>query len=116
MHRARSPSDLAYQRAERDLRRVVPVLKAALPLRRIIAFGSYARRDMHQLSDVDLILIGDFTEPPKKRMRQLMDLIYELDLETDFQIVAYTPAEFERLRDGAFLSEALPDAVEIPLT
>ena len=37
-----------------------------------IAFGSYARGDMHELSDLDLILVGDFTLPPKARMRQIM--------------------------------------------
>ena len=115
MHRARSASDLARERAERDLNKLIPALLANFPIRRLLAFGSFARRDMHELSDLDLILVGDFEEPRKLRVRAVRELVDDLELETEIDVTAYTPAEFEKARDGVFLETALGESVEIKL-
>jgi predicted nucleotidyltransferase len=116
MHRARSASDLARERAERDLNKLIPALLANFPIRRLLAFGSFARRDMHELSDLDLILIGDFEEPRKLRVRAVRELVDDLGLRTEIDVTAYTPAEFEKARDGVFLENALSESIEIELS
>ncbi len=69
-----------------------------------ILFGSYAqgRRDLG--TDIDLILVMEsglgFVER-NARLRQQFLLGVDLDL------VAYTPQEFERVREGAFLRHVL---------
>src|SRR5260370_34091095 len=115
MRRARSASDLARERAERDLNKLIPALLANFPIRRLLAFGSFARRDMHELSDLDLILVGDFEEPRKLRVRAVRELVDDLGLQTEIDVTAHTPAEFEKARDGVFLETALSESVEIKL-
>jgi len=71
---------------------------------------------MHELSDLDLILIGDFEEPRKLRVRAVRELVDDLGLRTEIDVTAYTPAEFEKARDGVFLENALSESIEIELS
>lgn len=45
------------------LQAAVPRLRAALPLRRVVLFGSYARGDFTAASDVDLLVV--YADPPR---------------------------------------------------
>lgn len=115
MHLARRASDLARERAQRDLKRLLPALASRFRLHRALAFGSFARGDMHELSDLDLVLVGDFQCPQRERQRSLRDLVWELDLETPVEVLALTPEELERARQRRFFAHILADAVELSL-
>jgi len=77
---------------------------------RIVLFGSAARGSMHEGSDIDLIVIGDFSERFHRRIAALLDLT-DLPVEP----LCYTPAEFERLVEekNPFILEALLDGVDL---
>lgn len=64
---------------------------------RIYLFGSWARGDETEDSDIDLLIIKNTDLPRYKRARGMRRLIrpykYPLDL------IVYTPEEFERERD-----------------
>lgn len=115
MHRTRAASARARERAGRDLERLLPVLAARFPLRRALAFGSFARGDMHELSDVDLLLIGDFAAPRRERERAVRDIVWDLGLETPVEVVALTPGELEAGRERPFQQTILAEAIELRL-
>lgn len=115
MHRPRRASDRFRERAERELKRLLPALAAGLPLRRALAFGSFARGDMHELSDLDLLLVGDFRDPPRLRERAVREIAWRVGTELPIDVIACTPAELEAGRERPLLAEALAEAVELAL-
>lgn len=73
----------------------------------VILFGSFARQDVHEGSDVDLVVVADFQEPFLDRIRLLMDLNDGIGLP--LEPVGYTPEEFRRMREAGnrFVQEVL---------
>jgi len=60
-----------------------------------LLFGSFARADVHEGSDVDIAVIADFREPFLDRIRRLLDLNEGLGLP--LEPVGYTPEEFRTM-------------------
>ncbi len=80
-------------RIERELRRVVEAL-GKLGAQRIVLFGSHARGDFNEASDIDLMVILDTKERMVERIERVLEVI---DSELTFEPLVYTPEEFERL-------------------
>jgi len=85
------------------------IVETFLPFRphRILLFGSRARGDDDECSDIDLIVVY----PTEKRF---MDRLEELYLAWNFpvsvDILAYTPQELESLLDwNAFVRQAVEE-------
>jgi uncharacterized protein len=74
---------------------------------KIILFGSYARGNYNEDSDLDFILIKDTTAPKHKRGLEVRRLFYGLSIPMDFKI--YTTIEFtnELSNQYSFLSSAI---------
>ncbi|TAJ43680.1 nucleotidyltransferase domain-containing protein [Methanofollis fontis] len=85
-------------------------VRSRFRIERIILFGSAATGTLHEGSDIDLIVIGDFSERFHKRIAALLDLT-DLPIEP----LCYTPAEFERLVEekNPFIIEALLEGVDL---
>jgi predicted nucleotidyltransferase len=69
-------------------------------LKGIILYGSYARGDFEDGSDIDIIiLLEDMNEPIVERERYF-DVIYELDLKYDtvISIIPFKEEEFKNRR------------------
>jgi predicted nucleotidyltransferase len=69
-------------------------------LKGIILYGSYARGDFEDSSDIDIIiLLEDMNEPIIERERYF-DVIYELDLKYDtvISIVPFKEEDFKKRR------------------
>ncbi|MEM2359058.1 MAG: nucleotidyltransferase domain-containing protein [Nitrososphaerota archaeon] len=65
----------------------------------IILFGSLARMDFNEGSDVDLLVVADFEEAFLDRIKRLLELNEEVKLP--LESVGYTLEEFlEMLRKG----------------
>jgi predicted nucleotidyltransferase len=75
---------------------LVSALVEALHPRRIILFGSRARGDAREDSDVDLLVIADTELPPDERNFVAHKAVRDLGMPTD--ILVFTPREVERLR------------------
>ncbi|MEM4311495.1 MAG: nucleotidyltransferase domain-containing protein [Nitrososphaerales archaeon] len=71
----------------------------------VILFGSFARGDINEGSDVDIIVIADFKEEFLDRIKTLLSLNDDLPLET----IGYTPGEFIKMKDegNSFILEVL---------
>jgi predicted nucleotidyltransferase len=74
--------------------------------RLVVLFGSEARGERNPLADLDLLVVIDSDEPFVARTARLYR---ELDVRVPADIVAYTPAEFERMRETPFVSRALAE-------
>ncbi|MCM8779349.1 MAG: nucleotidyltransferase domain-containing protein [Candidatus Omnitrophica bacterium] len=63
----------------------------------IILFGSFAKNDFNEASDIDLVVIADFKEGFLERIKLLMDINdhYKLPLEP----IGYTPQEFREMKE-----------------
>jgi predicted nucleotidyltransferase len=77
---------------------------------RIILFGSYAKGNYNDDSDLDFILIKDTSVSRNKRALEVRRLFYGLPVAMDFKI--YTSSEFERelANQYSFLSSAIKDS------
>ena len=76
----------------RELLRFVEELKEKLPVSRVYLFGSFARGNVHEGSDIDLLIVGDFPERVFTQIERVLELT-DLPIEP----LVYTPAEFEEL-------------------
>jgi len=75
----------------------VKLLKRKLPVSRIYLYGSAARGELHEGSDIDLIIVGDFRERFCERIGRALDLSGDLPIEP----LLYTEDEFlQMLKDG----------------
>ena len=107
-------SPLVIQDLEALKRRLAPHLRRA---RKAIVFGSVARGDADEWSDLDLVIVADTPRPFLERYRDF-DGMYDVWQRLD--LLVYTPAEFAEmqvqgrpfiehvLREGVVVHEAEP--------
>ena len=76
------------------------------PVERIMLFGSHARGDADEWSDVDLIIIKKTDLPWVKRLTSVPSLPVHAD------VFVYTPEEFQTMREheNPFIMSALESA------
>jgi UTP:GlnB (protein PII) uridylyltransferase len=76
---------------------------------RVIVFGSFARGDTHEGSDLDLIVVKDSDERFFDRIGRVRDACQDIDI--DVQPLVYTPAELDDMlaRGNSFLETALAE-------
>lgn len=79
--------------SEQDIKQVATRLGSATNAIRIILFGSYARGDAIDNSDVDLLIIAESNLPRFKRSRELYMLFRPYPFGMD--LIVYTPQEIE---------------------
>jgi len=86
----------------------VTKLKKTLPVKEVYMFGSFASGEIHEGSDIDLLIIGDFEERIFDRIGKILDLT-DLPIEP----LVYTPKEFEELKNDCnpFITEILKTAI-----
>lgn len=98
------------RKSELDLDRIVAAIKKRYPDARILLFGSRARGDHIESSDVDLIVISrDFENIHfSKRISSILRALYEDGIVASIDVLCYTPEEFEkRSKEIGIVREAL---------
>jgi predicted nucleotidyltransferase len=102
---ADTQSAARQQLMEREVARFVRILTAHGNPERVIVFGSLASGQVHEWSDIDLVIVEKTDLPFWQRLRQTRRLLRP-QVGTD--ILVYTPEEFEQLRrDRAFFREEI---------
>ena len=91
-----------------ELRKFVELLKAKYKVKKVYLYGSFARGDFNEGSDIDLIIVGKFDGRMPERIRKILDLT-SLPIEP----LVYTEPEFEEMKDRVFLKEVLATAKEL---
>lgn len=94
------------RRLQAELERIVSALPG-LGVRRALLFGSLARGDVRGQSDLDLIFIVDTGEPFIERCGRFYQALAPA---VGMDLLVYTPAELEAMRERPFLRHALRDA------
>jgi len=91
-----------------QLREFAHLLRSKHKVSKVYLYGSFARGDFHQGSDIDLIVVGEFEGRMPQRIGKILDLT-SLPVEP----LVYTEAEFEQMKERAFLKEVLATAKEL---
>ena len=101
MHRFRRIDIGSSAQIPEKLKKFAVALRKRYRLKAIYLFGSCAKGALHEGSDIDLVIVGDFKERFFDRIGNVMDL-------TDLPIdpLVYTPEEFAlMLKNGNPLME-----------
>ncbi len=77
------------------LDRLVRRITAELPVEAVYLFGSFARGDIHEGSDMDLLIVGNFRERFLERGLRVLQLNTE---HLPIEPLCYTPQELERMQ------------------
>jgi uncharacterized protein len=93
---AKTDSKIEARRAllQQEVERYVQILKEKEQPDKVILFGSLATGDVHEWSDIDLVVIKPTGLPFLKRTRALRKTI---DPQVALEILCYTPEEFAQL-------------------
>ena len=83
-------------RLERELHRMVEVLIREYEPEKLILFGSAAQGEIHEWSDLDLVVIKRTDKPLLERIEEVMRLVRP---KVGLDVLVYTPEEMEDLVD-----------------
>ena len=96
---------LRYQHALRSaLERMVSRLSAMEEVEHVILFGSYAEGREDLFTDLDLLVVMHSEEDFVTRTGKLYQSLHP---GVDLDLFAYTPAEFDRMRQHGFVRHAV---------
>ena len=89
-----------------NINEIVNIINKSGPAEKIILFGSHARGDADEYSDLDLIII-------RKTEKQFIDRLAEVpSLPIHADVFVYTPEEFSQMKENEnpFIMSALEHA------
>lgn len=93
------------KRLEQELDRYLDILAAQDQPEQVILFGSLASGQLHQWSDIDLVVIKQTDLPFWPRLREVRQ---RLCPQVSTNILVYTPVEFTQLcQDRLFFQEEI---------
>jgi uncharacterized protein len=83
-------------------------------LRRVVLFGSWVTGQAHEESDVDLLVVLDQIDNRARERDRLVDVLYDLEVESRRAIQAFPVADADALSGGrAFVTAALRDGTSL---
>lgn len=91
-----------YNLLNDELNRVVEVIVKNYQPQKIILFGSLANGDVHEFSDIDLIVIKTSDKSFYERLEEVILLTMP---KVGADILVYTPEEFKSIQDRLFFEE-----------
>ena len=96
-----------------DIENVARCIGDAADAKAVILFGSYAKGNPDENSDVDFLVIAENDLPRYKRSRQLYKLFKPYPFGMD--ILVYTPAEMEKAAETplSFVSTVLREGKKV---
>jgi predicted nucleotidyltransferase len=96
------------QRYERELERVVARLRASYDPEKIVLFGSCARGDFAEDSDLDLLILKKTKQRHLDRMRDVYRLVYSPEQYLALDVLVYTPEEWaKKLNTNDFFAQEI---------
>jgi len=79
---------------EKEVERIVSIIKEEYSPERIILFGSLANGKVHEWSDIDLLIVKETDKRPVDRTLEICKLIHP---KVGIDLFVYTPNEYEAL-------------------
>ena len=86
------------------IKKFVETLASNIHIKKVYLFGSVARNDFNEGSDIDLAIIGDFRERFLDRAGKILEMT-----ELPIELLCYTEQEFEEMKrmGNPFVKEIL---------
>ncbi|CUS04064.2 DNA polymerase, beta domain protein region [Candidatus Promineifilum breve] len=84
------------QLLDSELERILPLLEEEYAADAVYLFGSAATGDVHQWSDLDLVIIKETDQRFLDRIKDVIELVQP---QVGMDIIVYTPQEFGRLSE-----------------
>lgn len=84
--------------------------KNAIPINQMFLFGSYARGNYSEWSDIDLAVVSDIFEGSRFKDRNKIRRI-TLFVSSDFEVLPYRPEDFTE--DDPFVKEIIETGIRI---
>ena len=111
MPAARGVGTQRYRPDPAVVERAVDAIVCAYRPQRVIVFGSFARGDTHEGSDLDLIVVKETDERFFDRIGRVRDACDGVGV--DVQPLVYTPEELRQMleRGNSFLETALAESI-----
>jgi predicted nucleotidyltransferase len=97
--RAGEMNPIAEQRAirlEQELNRMTAILIREYEPEKLILFGSVAQGEIHEWSDLDLVVVKKTDKPLLERTEEVLRLVRP---KVGLDVLVYTPAELDSLVD-----------------
>jgi len=96
-----------------EIGNLIERLSKKIKIEKVIIFGSRARGEEEEESDLDLLIISpDFKGKKFRERARGFYKYYELDFPVDF--ICFTPEEFEKMKSRAtIVKEALEEGIVI---
>jgi predicted nucleotidyltransferase len=93
---------------QREIERVVAVLREDYAPDKIILFGSCGRGDYSKDSDIDLLIVKETDKRPVDRVREIYGLVYSPDHYLSLDPLVYTSQELtQRLESEDFFVQEI---------
>ena len=95
------------QRLTGALKQILDVLVREYDPQKIILFGSMAGGEIHEWSDIDLVIVKD---TPKRFLARLKEVALLCRAPVGVDYLVYTPQEYDRLasdRDNRFFQQEI---------
>lgn len=106
LHQSQYEDNIAARKLvlEKELARIVSVLIKEYEPLKIVLFGSLASGNIHEYSDIDLIVIKNSQKGFYERLKEVGLLVMS---RRGADILVYTPDEFELAKDSLFFQEEI---------
>jgi predicted nucleotidyltransferase len=89
-----------------ELDRILKRLRADSSVRLVLLFGSMARGEARDQSDIDLIVVKETDLKFLDRLDEFYD-----DAREAMDVLVYTPQEFEEMKERPFVKRALQEGI-----
>jgi predicted nucleotidyltransferase len=95
-------NNFRFEELNNELNRIVDVIVRNYDPQKVILFGSLVNGNIHEFSDIDLIVIKESDKPFYERLEEVI-LLTMPNVGAD--IFVYTPQEFAGIKDRVFFKE-----------
>lgn len=94
LHHWFTEGDLMYEQEKHELQKVIQTIRESVPLQKIYLFGSFARGNPHDSSDLDLCILTDELKGRKiDTIRKIRRSLVK-DVSMPIDLLIYTSNEF----------------------
>jgi uncharacterized protein len=88
-------------------------LRKEIPLEKVILFGSYAKGNYHNDSDIDLAIFSDYFNGMRRVDGINYLLLRAMEYDIDLEPLPFTKADY--FEKSGFAREVLKEGIEIPI-
>lgn len=82
---------------QKNINEIVALIKDAINPVSIYLFGSSVSEDIHEHSDIDLLIVAPSKDRPLERRTKLRKILIEYDRNIGLDLLVYTPEEYNML-------------------